>query len=76
MALPAARLTPLLFLQASKECPESPECLDSLGYLEGLASSKESRETSESLAHQACRDSLGCLALLELPGFQDSQAAG
>lgn len=76
MGLPLTRPNSLVFLQASKECLGSQGCLESLGYPEGLASSKEPRETSESLAHQACQDFPGCLALLELLGSQDSQEAG
>lgn len=57
--MPLTRPNSVLFLQASKECLGSLGCLESLGYLEGLASSKEQRETSESLAHQACLDFLG-----------------
>lgn len=76
VGLPLTRPNSLLFLQASKECLGSLGSLESLGYLEGLASSKEPRETSESPAHQVYQDFLGYLAPLELPGSQDSQEAG
>lgn len=48
----------------------------SLGCLGSLAISKESKETSEFPACLVCQDSLVCLVLLELPGFQASQEVG
>lgn len=55
-----------VFLQVFQECRGSLGYQASLGCLDSLATSKESKETSEFPACLDCQDSLVCLALLVL----------